>query len=475
MIDTVIFPAHWPEKVGDGAALSTAATDLGKRAQTVRSAVENTGKTWNGLEGNMDFPASGTVKSAIADNVVPYADLVQSSLSDLEKAFGSLAGQLESFKPTWKKLKEEVKTYNALTSQPSDEDDRQNGVEYRTSGKAADLQLRVNNAADEYVGYIDDCVNAIDKADPSSDPTWAGSGTTAFIASAKKYWSNSRKAVQGMGAFRSVDGKVGFRWSMTNPAPKNLSQYLNGKAPWWMPEEAKARWKAKFPAGTSHTTFGVGSLVDKLKLKGFFNNADPNMDSFKGIIAADGQKLSLYFGAAGTKMPGWADNATKKLRAFDQKLTKNLKSLSKNKWVKGGGAALVVLDTVSTYKGSYATAYNETLREHPDWPEDKVKTEAVTSAAIIGTSETAGKLAGGMAGRAAGAALGAAFIPVIGGPIGGFVGGIIGEKVGGFIGKEVGTFINDWRQEGFGDAVDKVKDKAVDTVKDVASKLNPFD
>jgi len=473
--DVVLFPPDWPEKVGDGTALSTAATDLGKPGQTIRTTVEETGKTWGRLEGNMDFPDSGTVKSAIADNVVPYADLVQSSLSDLEKAFGTLAGQLETFKPKWTSLKKEVKAYNLLRSQPSDEDDREEGVEYRTPGKAADLQRRVDNAASEYKGYIDDCVKAIGNADPSADPSWAGSGTTAFIAGAKKHWSNSRKAIQGMGAFRSVDGKVGFRWSMTNPAPKNLSQYLNGKAPWWMPEEAKQRWKTAFPEGKSSVSYGTGSLMDKLKLRGYFNNADPNMDSFKGTIAADGHKLSLYFGAAGTKMPGWADNATKKLRAFDQKITKGLDTLAKNKWVKGGGAALAILDTVSTYKSSYATAYNETLREHPDWSEDQVKNEAVTSAAIEGTAENVGKVAGGMAGRAVGAAAGAALIPVIGGPIGGFVGGIIGEKVGGFIGKEVGSFINDWRQEGFGGAVDNVKDKAVDTVKNIGSALNPFD
>lgn len=475
MNDIVTFPSHWPEKVGDGSTLSTAATDLAKPGKTIRTAVEGAGKTWGRLEGNLDFADCGKVKTAITDSVVPYADLVQSSISDLEKAFGTLAGHLETFKPKWTDLKKEVSTYNNLKSQPSDEDDREDGVDYRTPGKTADLQRRVNNAADEYKSYIDDCVKAIDKADPSSDPTWAGSDANAFIAGAKKHWTEGRKAIQAMAAFRSVDGKVGFRWSMTNPAPKNLSQYLNGKVPWWMPEEARKRWLDKFPEGKSGVSYGTGSLVDKLKLRGYFNNADPNMDSFKGTIAADGQKLSLYYGAAGTKMPGWADKASKKLHAFDHKLTKGLESLGKNKWVKGGGAALAVLDTVSTYKSSYANAYNETMREHPDWSEDKIKKEAVTSAAIEGTGENVGKVAGGMAGRAVGAAAGAALIPVIGGPIGGFVGGIIGEKVGGFIGKEVGSFINDWRQEGFGGAVDNVKDKAVDTVKNIGSALNPFD
>ncbi|MEE1621831.1 hypothetical protein ACQ3I4_09580 [Zafaria sp. Z1313] len=422
------------------------------------------------------MPEGSKIHNAVAENVIPYADLVQASVSDLETAFGTFASRLSEFKPKWEDIKQRVADYNALEAQPTDPEDREDGTSYRTAYKTSTLQQEVDSAADDYKGYVDACVEAIENADPSADPEWAGSNVNQFITGVKSHWSNARGVMQNIGGFRSVDGKVGFRWSYTNPAPKNISQFLNGKAPWWLPEEAQKRWKATFPHTKSYTSFGLDGVMERLKLKGLYNNADPNFDSFKGIISADGQKVALYFGAGGTTMPGWADKATKKMRAWDAKLTKGLESLQKNKWVKGGGGALAVLDTVSTYKDSYSTAYNDSLRENPGFSPEEHRKEAVTSAAITGTAETAGKVAGGIAGRAAGAAVGQALIPIpgVGAAVGGFVGGIVGEKVGGFLGKEVGNFINDWRKDGAKEALGNLGDRAKDGAKKVLGKLNPF-
>ncbi|GAB3753098.1 hypothetical protein GCM10027591_01380 [Zhihengliuella somnathii] len=496
----VEFPSGWPEKLPNSDDLGTAAEDLGKKGKKLTEVYDATVTQWGALPSSLTVKNDQHLFEAFTVNVAPYADTVNTSLSDTKTALKDFASGVEEFKTRWTSLKEEVATYNALDAQPVDVEDRVDGTSYRTFSDSYDLSQRLITARDDYKTLVDTCVDAIKAADPSMDPVWTDSGTKAFIDGVKNQWNVARTTLDQIGAFRDMDGKLNFKFSTEGGQPTSVSEVLRGKFPDWLPEGVQEkldqylpdnpeRFK-RLPDGTiaryangdpipAYSTWSQGLRPMSEWFKDKFPGKTPGwLDEMRvrGMIDPTGANVGLV--STGFTMPGWLKGGSDRAR----KVTDLLDKAGKNPVVRNAGRVLGVADFGLTYYDSYTENYNETLRENPDWTPEQVRNEAVTSAAIVGTAENAGKIAGAVVGRGAGAAIGQAIIPIpgVGAAVGGFVGGIIGEQVGGFVGKHVGEFINDWRTDGFSGAVDGVKDKvsdAVDSVKDtaskVASKLNP--
>lgn len=474
----------------DPDALTTDAEAFGKNAPAVTTAYDNTVGQWNPLTGQMAFPDSDMVFSGLENNVVPYADMLQTGVTEMAGALGTFAESVRGFKTTWTGLRAEVAAFNKLPVKPMVEAEVDESITYLTDAGRSDIVLRLSEATSEYRGYVDACVASIESANQALNPNWEGSTTQQFLAQTKKTWTNSRNYLDTAGRF----SKRGERWTFKGSAKDSSTPaaFLRGK----IPDIVADPLLGEAPKGKLTNTskpFANNPVLGKYSDKVFDNN-DPRKFSLISGVDNVGGRAAFMIGLPKFELPKWTKKglpgaATKTLSKVGNsalnglhKADKFVSKLEKSKVMKFGGPALGALDAGMTYKDEFSKGYNESLREHPEWTPGQHSAEAVKDAAIVGTAETTGKVVGGVAGRTAGAAIGQAIIPIpgVGAAIGGFAGGIAGEWIGGKVGGAVGGFINDWREDGFsgaigdakenvGQAVDNVKQKvggAVDAVKD---------
>ncbi|WP_417233873.1 hypothetical protein [Arthrobacter sp.] len=471
-------PFDFPTKLPDSDTLTSDAKAFGKNAKTITTTYDNTSKQWSPISGQMTFPNSGTVLAGLENNVAPYADILQTGITEMAGALTTFAESVRGFKTRWTDLKAEVVAFNKLPVKPMVEEDVDENTTYRTESNRTDIIIRLQQAASDYRGYVDTCVNSIESANQALNPNWEGSTTQQFLAQTKKTWGNSRDYLKKAGSISKRGGRWTFKGSMKSSATP--AAFLRGKVPDFIADPVLGEAPKGKLTNTSKPFANnpiLGKYFDKI-----VDNNDPKKFSFISGVDNVGGRAAFMIGLPKFELPKWTKKGipgavtktlskagNKSLGAL-QKADKLAEKLEKSKVMKFGGPALGVLDAGMTYKDEFSKGYNASLQEHPDWTPGQHKAEAVKDAAIVGTAETAGKIAGGVVGRSAGAVIGQAIIPIpgVGAAIGGFAGGIAGEWIGGKVGGAVGGFINDIREGGMNGALDaagKHIGQAVDNVK----------
>lgn len=476
----VSFPDNWPEKMPKHEALADNAQALGKKGKTILTTYDDAVAQWQGLPAAVTVEGDEKLFMAFTTNVAPYADTINTSLNETKKALKEFSTGVETFKPRWENLKSEVADYNALDAEPGDDDDKVAGTSYRTTSDSIDLNRRLIEARDDYVALVQTCVIGIQNADPSRDPIWKDSGLKGFLDGTKTHWNRARKALQVGAGFNGYDGKVGFKFNADSPAPTSITEVMRGRIPKWLPEDVKTKLEGylpenparyqlapdgsvmRYPNGTPIPAFVAWSDRFRRSSVGQLMKNKLNW-RLRGVTDATGTKTRIQLNT-NIRMPGWAQRGSSGLR----KLEGAVKKIEGNKYVKGAGKVLGVVDAVGGYVDGYTEGYNNSLRDNPDWTPEQHEQEARTSSAVRGTTEVVTKVAFSAGGRALGTALG--------GPVGGFVGGIVGDYVGGKVAPHVADVVDAFRTGGLSGGVDEIKEKGeavVEGVKDLAKKADP--
>ncbi len=517
----IMFTSFLPDPLPDGEAVKTAAKEYTTHGTTMDDAYVETNTTWGTLPENFQIPEPdmATTLTALRDMVEPLGAAVVDGIDDIESAMDAYGDAIVGFKTTHQRLRERVDEYNALppteftASQKSEAiEDGESLPTTRTETRRAVLETDLHQAQEEYEGYIDTCVSAIEAATPAVVKDQPANVTANIKLIQKSYelaatWSERGAAFRGAG-----QGRMRFIWRAD---VNTLSDFVKDGVPGWKAVHTEGTWlnkapgwfKNRIPDPANFTDLNAVKAMDSWYESGITKMSHAS-DRFRGMLMASmpapvfnqldklknsraGKFLSLNsvkkvngkwkveVNVGGKRSYLVPEKIRSQMGKFD-KANDFFKKVGDNPVVKNGGKVLGALDMGATYYESYGNNYNEALRENPNGSPDAVRNEAITSTAIEGTAENAGKVVGGVVGRAAGAALGQALIPIpgVGAAVGGFVGGVVGDYVGGKVGAAAGEFINDWRQGGadkaFGDAGKAIGDagKAIgDGVKDVASSI----
>jgi hypothetical protein len=498
-VDYIRFTTWLPDELASTGTLSTHASNLAAHATTINTTYTETQRIWTGDSGigdYIDFDRDDEVINSFSTNCEALGSAAYDGLNAISQALETFASDVSEFRTgTYTPLKNDVEAFNALPAyeysaaeKTEMADAGQSVGTTRTQAGRSALVSRLNTARDTYQGHVDQCVASIEGSAPAAVPIDAGV-TMAVIKNVQKSYNLATTWVGRAGDLRSFKGRMGFLWKADAPT---LSTFVQEGVPGWMKVHEPKSWlgtflpdsfKNKIPhfedlgrydwwktADRKYTTFLNGmENVGKQSWLGTLAMMPPGVVNWitkqqgrVGDFVGMNSKIDKKSGDVKMK---WTLNPDRKmttgerqwLKKFD-KLDQKLEKFQKGKggkFLDGAGKAFGVLDTGMTYYNSYTDNYNEALRENPNATEEDIRSEALTSMAIEGTAETAGKVVGGVVGRTAGAALGQAIIPIpgVGAAVGGFVGGIIGESVGGTIGKGIGGVINDWRQDGFDSAM----------------------
>ncbi|GHC99259.1 hypothetical protein [Zhihengliuella salsuginis] len=480
MTYVVHFPYNWPEKMPKHSQLTDDAQKLGKTGEDILTAYDDAATQWGGLPSALTVEGDEKLFMAFTTNVAPYADTVNTSLTETKKALKDFAGEVEGFKPRWQNLKSEVATYNALEAEPDVDADKVDGVSYRTYTESNDLSQRLMEARDDYVAMVGRCVTAIENADPSLDPLYTNSGLKGFLEGTKKQWNRARTTLQVGAGFNGHDGKIGFKFNADSPVPTSITEVMRGRIPKWLPEDVKTKLESYLPENPARYQVAPDGSVMRYAngdpIPAFVSWSDRFRRSSVGQLMKDkfNWRLRGVTDATGTKtrfqlntnirMPGWAQRGSRGLR----KVEGAVKKIEGNKYVKGAGKVFGVAEAIGGYADGYAEGYNNSLRDHPDRTPGEHQREAATSSAVRGTTEVVTQVAFGVGGRAIGTA--------IGGPVGGFVGGIVGDYVGGKVAPHAADIVDAFRTGGWEGGVDEIKEKGeafVDGAKDLAKKADP--
>ena len=520
-VGTVSFTSYLPRVLPAGDSIKDAAGDYATYAEFMDTTYVETNNHWGGLSEVMTIPEeqSTSVMLALRDHVEPLGAALNQGLTDLKTAIDAFGSSMSDFKGTYDALKTRVREFNALPAAPYTSAQKAEATSEglilpatRTAEARAELVSDLQTARDNYQGYVDTCVSAIDDASPTITKDGPKKLADNIALIKKSYGLATTWVDRGASFVGAGEGRLRFIWKSD---AKTLSNFIHEGVPGWknvhdpkhwmskyLPDSFKNRipdiktfqngeygqamdaWYAKRIQNMSFTAhqYQVGLIMAMpAPIKGALgklkNTKAGRFLSLNSITQHNGKwRVEINVGNKQTKVP---ERIRKHTKTFDN-AKKHLDKIGESKIVKGAGRGLGVLDVGATYFESYGENYNEELRSDPTASEAELRERAMKSAAVEGTMENVGKVAGGVVGRAAGAAVGQALIPIpgVGAAVGGFVGGIAGEWVGGKLGKGVGEFVNDWRQGGAskalgdaGEALKNVGSTAVEGIKDVSKGI----
>lgn len=501
------FGSYLPTKLPRSGEIRAAGTTFNKEGEKIDTAYSDTITHWNRLASAATYPNDETVNNGFVTEILPLAEAVVLGMKNIKKATDAFADNMDALQWRHSNLKIEVKEFNALPAylySPAQEttalEDGSTLPSTRTRSERNRILGLLQTAEDDYQGFIDSCVSAIEASSPAAAAPTKGTKTVAVITGFKNAYGMVNTSVdRAAGLDVTKGGRLKFSWSMENKAlsqfafdgtPKLKKFLLDGKiGPFSSSYVANHTKQLTTWADGKYLKFtdNLNAWADTVARPGFMamlppalrNKLSNAMPGNRGSLGNGKQKLYWESNAHGrskftSHLTGQGNPARfdKALKGLD-KLDGTLKKISKSPIAKYAGKGLGVLDVGMTYYDSYTSNYNEELRNNPNTDPDTIRKEAAKSTAIEGTAETMGKVAGGVAGRALGAAAGQALIPIpgVGAAVGGFVGGIAGEWVGGKLGKGVGEFINDWRQGGVSKAVGDVADAVGDAGKAVGEGI----